>query len=653
MLRATGEPARIFVSHSHEDNVWCRAFMTALSRAGADVWYDERDMEPGRLDDVIVPELQARPIFIVVLSPSAVASQWVQREVEAAIRLQNEDATRTILPVLAAKCTAPDTWNAYWHLSAPRDRPLLPLQAAARAVEVLNKRRGLALHTVASPAITDLYDTEHGTLLIHMSRSFVIAACLTGIAAFLVTGFLGFRDLEAMRASSPYFEPDWSRSIFHQPWPLYLWFCALIVTLEASILRHPALRRQLAAMLVVTSVCIGLVGVIYFYNVDINNLRLNLLNALVGTNHFLRPVLEAQQWTFTLLNFAVIGGFWLSMLYRWRRRARHLPLRLAVNIGPEETVDVATTEPDLPRLIGGDLVFLSVVVAILAFLLRADVITALIGRGYVNTCAVTLPGTGCVSPGDAGSATTLTHIDTYQALVYFSVGFVLIMGWAFTRRLHGEVERDDVVERLWNALLDFLIAVREAFVRSVPRFLGPALALRLLVWIPLVLLSTISVATTAHYIQRYLHLLSDSKTCTSSANCLDYLGNASFPPVRDLLASGAQYQAAVLALLYCGIAYLAVVTAIAIQLLHWRVIANTTRLMRALVPVVLPWLWVFPLALSAANALVSVADLSQRAPFPQPDLVTIVLLAVGGLSVAPRVVRRVRSRRQVRNKPPG
>src|SRR6516164_5079245 len=102
MLRATGEPARIFVSHSHEDNVWCRAFMTALSRAGADVWYDERDMEPGRLDDVIAPELRARPIFIVVLSPSAVASRWVQREVEAAIQLQNEDATRTILPVLAA-----------------------------------------------------------------------------------------------------------------------------------------------------------------------------------------------------------------------------------------------------------------------------------------------------------------------------------------------------------------------------------------------------------------------------------------------------------------------------------------------------------------------------------------------------------------------
>jgi hypothetical protein len=652
MLRAaTGEPARIFVSHSHEDNVWCRAFVTALTRAGADVWYDERDMEPGRLDDVIVPELRARPIFIVVLSPSAVASQWVKREVEAAIQLQNEDATRTILPVLAAKCNAPDTWNAYWHVSAPRDRPLLPLQAAARVVEVLNKRRGLTLHIVASPAITDLYDTEHGTLLIHMSRSFVIAACLTGMAAFLVTGFLGFRDLEAMRQSSPYFEPDWSRSFFHQPWPLYLWFCALIVTLEASILRHPALRRQLAAMLVVTIIGIGLVGFIYFYNVENNNLLQNLLNALLGQRFLLR-VLGAQAWTFTLLNFAVIGGFWLSMLYRWRRRARHLPLRLAVNVGLEETVDVATTEPDLPRLIGGDLVFLSVVVAVLAFLARADVINALTGT-HLDTCAVTFPGTGCISPGDAGSATTLAHIDMYQALVYFSVGFVLVMGWAFARRLHGEVERDDVVERLRIALLEFLIAVREAFVRSVPRFLGPALALRLLVWIPLIVVSTISVATTAHYIQRYLHLLSDSKTCTSSANCLDYLGNASFPSVRDLLASGAQYQAEGLALLYCGIAYLAVVTAIAIQLLHWRVISNTTRFVLALVPVALPWLWVFPLALSAANALVSVAHLSQRVPFPQPDLVTIALLAVAGLSVAPRVVRRVRSRRQVRNKPPG
>jgi hypothetical protein len=614
MLRAaTGESARIFVSHSHDDNVWCRAFVTALSRAGADVWYDERDMEPGRLDDVIAPELRARPIFIVVLSPSAVASRWVQREVEAAIQLQNEDATRTILPVLAATCTVPDTWNAYWHVSAPRDRPLLPLQAAARVVKVLNKRRGLTLRTVASPAITDLYDSEHGTLLIHMSRSFVIAACLTGIAAFLVTGFFGYGD-----------------SPFRQPWPLYLWLCALIIALQCAILRHPSLRGRLVAVLVVTLASIAFSGITYRNASLPSAVRSLLLLPRTGRNGAF----------YSLLNFAIVGGFWLSMLYRWRRRARHLPLRLAVNVGLEETADVATTEPDLPRLIGGDLVFLSVVVGVLAFLFRADVINALTGT-HLDTCAVTLPGTGCVSPGDAGSATTLAHIDIYQALVYFAVGFVLVMGWAFTRRLHGDVERDDVVERLRNALLDFLLAVRAAFIQRIPRFLGPALALRLVVWVPLLLLGPYAAAETATWIQVYLH--SDVPACLTGA-CSD------FASIHAVLASGLQYVSA--ALLWGGTAYLTTVTSIAIQLLRWRVVSNTTRFVLALERVVLPWLWVFPLSLSAANALVSVAHLSQRVPFPQPDLVTIVLLAAAGLSVAPRAVLRVSPRRQAPIKPP-
>jgi hypothetical protein len=67
----------------------------------------------------------------------------------------------------------------------------------------------------------------------------------------------------------------------------------------------------------------------------------------------------------------------MSMFYSWRLRARHLLLRLAVNIGLEETIDVGTNELDLPRLIGGDLIVLAVVAPALAFLLRADVMNTL------------------------------------------------------------------------------------------------------------------------------------------------------------------------------------------------------------------------------------------------------------------------------------
>lgn len=43
------EAAGIFVSHAHEDNVWCRTFVETLRQAGANVWYDEHNLGYGEL----------------------------------------------------------------------------------------------------------------------------------------------------------------------------------------------------------------------------------------------------------------------------------------------------------------------------------------------------------------------------------------------------------------------------------------------------------------------------------------------------------------------------------------------------------------------------------------------------------------------------
>jgi hypothetical protein len=55
--------ARIFVSHAHEDNAWCRSFVQGLRQAGADIWYDEHNLGYGELGVEIERELRARPIF--------------------------------------------------------------------------------------------------------------------------------------------------------------------------------------------------------------------------------------------------------------------------------------------------------------------------------------------------------------------------------------------------------------------------------------------------------------------------------------------------------------------------------------------------------------------------------------------------------------
>src|SRR5579859_4719364 len=70
----------IFVSHSHEDNSYCRELVAALRAADADVWYDEQNLGSGRRLLTIERELRARPIFVVILSPAALASDWVRDE---------------------------------------------------------------------------------------------------------------------------------------------------------------------------------------------------------------------------------------------------------------------------------------------------------------------------------------------------------------------------------------------------------------------------------------------------------------------------------------------------------------------------------------------------------------------------------------------
>jgi formylglycine-generating enzyme required for sulfatase activity len=87
---------RIFVSHSTQDNSWCRPFVETLKRDGFDVWYDEQGLSGGAAwVETLQSEVQARDVFVLVLSPDSWASPWVQEEVQLAIATR-----RTILPIM-------------------------------------------------------------------------------------------------------------------------------------------------------------------------------------------------------------------------------------------------------------------------------------------------------------------------------------------------------------------------------------------------------------------------------------------------------------------------------------------------------------------------------------------------------------------------
>jgi tetratricopeptide (TPR) repeat protein len=132
--------SRIFLSHSHEDNTWCRQFVEGLRQIGADIWYDEHNLGYGVLQDTIDRQLRDRATFIVILTPASTGSPWVRLEMDAAMRLQHKEPERIILPVIAETCEMPLLWGAYKYVSGPDDSGLAVAEAVARVVHALRLR---------------------------------------------------------------------------------------------------------------------------------------------------------------------------------------------------------------------------------------------------------------------------------------------------------------------------------------------------------------------------------------------------------------------------------------------------------------------------------------------------------------------------------
>ncbi|MDE3229032.1 MAG: SUMF1/EgtB/PvdO family nonheme iron enzyme, partial [Chloroflexota bacterium] len=102
-------PTRVFISHSHADNDFGVRLAADLRRELGDeqsVWYDVSGGLHGgdAWWSKIVREIAARPIFVVVLSPDAMDSRWVNDEIDLAWNLKNTPEGKTIIPVLYREC---------------------------------------------------------------------------------------------------------------------------------------------------------------------------------------------------------------------------------------------------------------------------------------------------------------------------------------------------------------------------------------------------------------------------------------------------------------------------------------------------------------------------------------------------------------------
>src|ERR1051325_8301709 len=100
--------ASIFVSHSHADREFARRLAAELRAAGVTVWIDEAFVSPGDpLRDHLQRGLAEADCFGIVLSPDAIASEWVQYELNLVLELESRGITKRLIPLLLHPCKVP------------------------------------------------------------------------------------------------------------------------------------------------------------------------------------------------------------------------------------------------------------------------------------------------------------------------------------------------------------------------------------------------------------------------------------------------------------------------------------------------------------------------------------------------------------------
>jgi hypothetical protein len=118
-------PIEVFSSHSHHDKRLTVRIAEELREHGVRVWYSERHLVGAQqwLDQIGLA-LRRCDWFVVVLTPEAVDSMWVKRELNDA--LIDRKYNGRIIPLMAKNC---DPGALAWPLTALQTISLRPFKS--------------------------------------------------------------------------------------------------------------------------------------------------------------------------------------------------------------------------------------------------------------------------------------------------------------------------------------------------------------------------------------------------------------------------------------------------------------------------------------------------------------------------------------------
>jgi hypothetical protein len=144
------EAPTAFFSYSREDSDFALRLAKDLKAAGANVWIDQLDIEPGQeWDSAIEAAVAGCSRMLLILSPASVTSRNVRNEISFAL-----DEHKTIVPVLHKNCTIPLQLRRIQYVDLRTDYP--------RGLTILLSTLGMKQRSAAVTTTTDPQASEMG-----------------------------------------------------------------------------------------------------------------------------------------------------------------------------------------------------------------------------------------------------------------------------------------------------------------------------------------------------------------------------------------------------------------------------------------------------------------------------------------------------------
>jgi hypothetical protein len=101
-------PITAFISYSRSDEAFVRQLATDLDAQGIEVWVDSQAIVVGEpFARKILDGIANADYLVAVLSPQAITSEWVNREIQSALTAAREKHRPVLLPLLLHPCDVP------------------------------------------------------------------------------------------------------------------------------------------------------------------------------------------------------------------------------------------------------------------------------------------------------------------------------------------------------------------------------------------------------------------------------------------------------------------------------------------------------------------------------------------------------------------